>query len=88
MAERRELQFFMLRRQYVQDDSYPFPKQALVLTCQQYKCFKNTAGKGEIARNELRVLSTRLETFIPFSQVRNCRLQALLVRKSLIKFIV
>ena len=28
---------------------YPFPKQALVFTCLQYKSFENTAGKGEIA---------------------------------------
>ena len=27
-------------------------KQALVFTCLQYKSFENTAGKGEIARNE------------------------------------
>ena len=31
---------------------YPFPKQALVFTCPQYKCFENTVGKGEIARGE------------------------------------
>ena len=30
----------------------PFPKQALVFTCLQYKSFENTVGKGEIARNE------------------------------------
>ena len=30
----------------------PLPKQALVFTCLQYKSFKNTVGKGEIARNE------------------------------------
>ena len=30
----------------------PFPKQALVFTCLQYKPFENTLGKGEIARNE------------------------------------
>ena len=29
-----------------------FPKQALVFTCLQYKSSENTAGKGEIARNE------------------------------------
>ena len=28
---------------------YPFPKQALVFTCLQYKAFENTFGKGEIA---------------------------------------
>ena len=31
---------------------YPFPKQALVLTCLKYKYFENTVGKGEIARNK------------------------------------
>ena len=30
----------------------PFPKEALVFTCLQYKSFENTVGKGEIARNE------------------------------------
>ena len=30
----------------------PFPKQALVFMCLQYKSFENTVGKGEIARNE------------------------------------
>ena len=30
----------------------PFPKQALVFTCLQSKCFENTVGKGEIADNE------------------------------------
>ena len=30
----------------------PFPKQALVFTCLQYKSLENTVGKGEIARNE------------------------------------
>ena len=32
-------------------NSLPLPKQALVFMCLQYKSFKNTAGKGEIARN-------------------------------------
>ena len=31
---------------------YLFPKQALVFTCLQYKSFKNTAEKREIAHNE------------------------------------
>ena len=31
---------------------WPFPKQALIFTCLQYKSFENTVGKGEIARNE------------------------------------
>ena len=30
----------------------PFPKQALIFTCLQFKPFENTVGKGEIARNE------------------------------------
>ena len=30
----------------------PFPKQALVFTCLQYKSFENTVGKGKTARNE------------------------------------
>ena len=34
------------------EDDLPFPKQALVFTCLQCKSFKNTVGKGEIARNE------------------------------------
>ena len=36
----------------VSKTSQPFPKQALVFTCLQYKSFENTVGKGEIARNE------------------------------------
>ena len=36
----------------------PFPKQALVYTCLQYKTFENTVEKGEIARNEQFLLST------------------------------
>ena len=31
---------------------YPFPKQALVFMCLQYKSLENTVEKGEIARNE------------------------------------
>ena len=30
----------------------PFPIQALVFTCLQYKSFENTVGKGDIAPNE------------------------------------
>ena len=29
-------------------NSLPFPKQALVFTCLEYKSFENTMGKGEI----------------------------------------
>ena len=32
-------------------NSYPFPKQALVFMCLQYKSFENTVGKGKIALN-------------------------------------
>ena len=32
--------------------SYPFPKQALVFVCMQYKSFENNEEKGEIARNK------------------------------------
>ena len=39
---------FLSFNQYVK----PFPKQALVFTCLQYKSFENTVGKGIIARNE------------------------------------
>ena len=38
----------------------PFPKQALVFTCLQYKTFENTAGKGEIARYSV---------FYPFGRI-------------------
>ena len=31
----------------------PFPKQALVFNCLQYKSFDNTLGKREIARNKV-----------------------------------
>ena len=50
----------------------PFPKQALVFTCLQYKSFENTVGKGEIAHKQAispfaTVFSTLLKTFLPFS---------------------
>ena len=46
----------------------PFPKQALVFTCLQYKFFENTVGKGEIAHDEQfllfpTVFSTCMEKF-------------------------
>ena len=51
---------------------YPFPIQALVFTCLQYKSFENTVGKEEIARNEKFLLFSQcfpsyLEIFVPFS---------------------
>ena len=45
---------------------YPFPKQALVFTCLQYKSFENTVGKGEIARNEQFLLFP--QCFLPFKE--------------------
>ena len=53
---------------------YPFTKQALVFTCLQYKFFANTAGKGEIARNEQflllpTVFPTHLESLLSFSPI-------------------
>ena len=58
----------------------PFPKQALVFTCLQYKSFENTEGKEEIARNEQFLLfpqcfSPIRITFCHFHQIQNCRLQ-------------
>ena len=43
----------------------PFPKLALVFTCQLYKSFKNAAKKGESARNEKFPLLP--QCFLPFS---------------------
>ena len=43
---------------------YPFPEQALVFTCLQYKSLENTVGKGEIARNEQFLLFP--QCFLPF----------------------
>ena len=60
----------------------PFPKQALVFTCLQYKSIENTAGKGEIARNEQFLLLPQCllsfrTAFCHFNQFSNCRLQSL-----------
>ena len=72
--------------------NYPFPKQALVFTCLQYKSFENTVGKEEIARNEQFLFSHSV--LYPFGELSaivikiwNCRLQSLSVWKSL-KFVV
>ena len=42
----------------------PFPKQALVFTCLQYKSFEKAVGKGEIAHNEQFLLFPKC--FLPF----------------------
>ena len=70
----------------------PFPKQALVFTCLEYKSFENTAGKEEIARNEQFLLFPQCYlpiwiTFCHFQQIQNCRLQSLSVWMSL-RFVV
>ena len=53
------------------DNAYPFPKQALVFMCLQYKSLENTVEKGEIAPNKQFLLYTQfhtlLENFLPFS---------------------
>ena len=71
---------------------YPFPKQALVFTCLQYKLFENTAGKGGIARNEQFLLFPQCflplwRTFCHSNQTLNCLLQTLSIWKSL-KFVI
>ena len=65
-----------------------FPKQALVFTGLQDKCFENTEGEGEIACNEQFLLFR--QCFLPiwitscyFHQIHYCRLQILSVWKSL-----
>ena len=45
----------------------PFPKQALVFMCLQYKSFKNTVEKGEIAQNEQFLLCHSV--FYPFKEL-------------------
>ena len=47
----------------------PFPKQACVFTCLQYKSFENTVGKGEILTSNSSFSPTvfyPLENFPPF----------------------
>ena len=59
----------------MQNTPLPFPKQALVFTCLQYKSLKkNTVGKGEIARNEQFLLFPQCcvpfwRTFCHFHQI-------------------
>ena len=58
----------------------------------QYKSFENTAGKGEIARDEQFLLLPQcflpvLRYFCHFHQIQNCRVQTLSVWKST-KFVV
>ena len=51
-------------------ENYPFPKQALGFTCLQYKSSENTAGKGDIGRNEqFLVFPQYFLTFCQFNQI-------------------
>ena len=66
----------------------PFPKQALVFMCLQYKSLENTVGKGEIARREQFLLFPQCflpiwRAFCHFQQNLNSCLQTLSVWKSL-----
>ena len=66
--------------------------QTSLFTCLLYKCFENTVGKGEIARDEQFLFFPQCflpfwRTFCHFHQIQNCRLQTLSVWKSL-KFLV
>ena len=59
-------------REFAKQQTYPFPKHALVFTCLQYKVFENDVGKGEIARIEQFLLFPQCflpvwRTFFPFS---------------------
>ena len=52
------------------------------------KCFENTVGKGEIARNEQFLLFPQFflpvwRTFCYFLQIQNCRLQTVSIWTSL-----
>ena len=70
----------------------PFPKQALVFMCLQYKSFENKVGNREIAHNEQFLLFPQCflpvwRTFCHFHHFWNCHPQTLSVWKSL-KFVV
>ena len=66
----------------------PFPKQALVITCLQYKSFKKSVGKGEIAHNKQFLLFPQcflvfMKNFHHFHQIQNDRLQILSILTNL-----
>ena len=70
------------------EELQPFPKQALVYTCLQYKSSENTVGKGEIAHKEQFLLFPQCflpvcRTFCLFYQAQNCCLQTPSVWNSL-----
>ena len=60
----KELCYFQLWKHLenkTKDCSQHFPKQAVVFTCLQYKCFENTVDKGAISPFFL------FDNFLPFS---------------------
>ena len=66
----------------------PFPRQAFVFMCLQYKSFENTVGKGELARNEQVLLSPQCfplfwRTFVQFPSKMKLFAASSLVWKSL-----
>ena len=71
---------------------YPFPKQALVFKCLQYKSLEKIEGKGEIAGNVQFLLFPQCfllvwRTECHFHQTQHCHLQTLSVWKGL-KFVI
>ena len=83
-----DFQWFTYKSCAVKSQCHPFP----VFTCLQYKTLENTMEKGEIAFNEQILLFPKRflpirRSFCHFYQIWNCRLQTLLVWKSL-KFVV
>ena len=63
---------------------YPFPKQAVVFMCLQYKSFENTAGKGEIAPYEQ--FSFSHSVFYPFGKIAAIFIKAEIVVCKVCKF--
>ena len=55
---------FRLQNAFNMDKATPFPKQAFVFMCLQYKSFENTVEKGEIACNKQFLLIS--QCFLPF----------------------
>ena len=83
---------FICQVQMSRSHLQPFPKQALVFMCLQFKSFENTVGKEEIAHNEQYLLFPQCflpiwRTFCHFHQIKNCQLQTLTAWKGK-KFVV
>ena len=79
----RSLRFPLHNR--LRDLSLPFPIQALVFTCLQFKSFENFVGKGEIAHNEQVLLFPQCfpsgELSAIFVKIKDCCLHTLSVWK-------